>query len=761
MAEPNSQDNSLSAPLFQAPDLSQFEAQKAETKKEKPKSEVSKKPRERKRGVRGKRGKAKEQKEKIEISSETVENLPDVESKIDDTEEVQAKKRRRRRRGNQDMELVDDSGDVVRVRTGRGAGPESNVSQVSGSTRLEAKRKRRKENRTIERKKNLIVQDESLARRENVERRMVVRQQEDRIQIGVLEDNILTEHFVSHTQQDSLIGNIYLGKVQNVLPSMEAAFVDIGRGRNAVLYAGEVDWRAAGIDGKTKKIEAALKPGDPVLVQVTKDPVNHKGARLTSQISLPGRYLVYVPQGSMTGISRKLPDEERSRLKKILKENLPESAGVIVRTAAEGISEEELTHDINRLRTQWEQIEKQSKSNSTRAPELLHAEPDLSIKVIRDVFNVDFSELIISGENAWDTIEAYVTYVAPELLPRLNKWESNEDVFNALRISEQINKALDSKVFLPSGGSLIIDRTEAMTVIDVNTGKFTGSGGNLEETVTKNNLEAAEEIVRQLRLRDIGGIIVIDFIDMVLETNRNLVLRRLIECLGRDRTKHQVTEITSLGLVQMTRKRMGTGLLEVFSEPCPHCAGTGSIIYPEPVEYRRAESNFYDARKSSFSKRNEKKNKRKRREKPIPIQPVENVEPSVEEKLKSVEETLDKRSDEVHAEDKKPKIKANPENFDKKNSKKKKSDKQDSSKKNSNKKKSDKKNKHKQGSNKNSSVKEQKSGNQQENQGEKSNKRHQNAQGKVKKKRALTQSNGQQLKTKIVHEDDEVVIFGI
>jgi ribonuclease E len=415
---------------------------------------------------------------------------------------------------------------------------------------------------------------------------MLVRQKENRIQIGVLEDGVLAEHFVSHTQQDSLIGNVYVGKVQNVLPSMEAAFIDIGRGRNAVLYAGEVNWDASNLDGGPRRIENALKSGDSVLVQVTKDPVGHKGARLTSQISLPGRYLVYVPGGSMTGISRKLPDVERARLKKILKDRLPDGAGVIVRTAAEGASEQELTNDINRLRAQWEQIQERAGSTKTLPPEMLYAEPDLTIKTVRDVFNEDFTTMVVQGDEAWDNIEAYVTYVAPDLLDRLSKWEEDEDLFVNYRVEEQIQKALERKVYLPSGGSLVIDRTEAMTVVDVNTGKFTGSGGNLEETVTKNNLEAAEEIVRQLRLRDIGGIIVIDFIDMVLESNRDLVLRRLVECLGRDRTKHQVAEVTSLGLVQMTRKRMGTGLLEVFSEPCEHCAGRGVVVHDHPLEGR-------------------------------------------------------------------------------------------------------------------------------------------------------------------------------
>ncbi|WP_051427356.1 ribonuclease E/G [Arthrobacter sp. H20] len=524
------------------------------------------------------------------------DNSPAEEAGSDgDDDGVTSRRRRRRRRGDQDLELTGGQDDdppntVTRVRAPRQAqeaAPSDKVTSVKGSTRLEAKKQRRRESRDTGRRRQVITEAEFLARRESVDRQMIVRQRDDRIQIAVLEDGLLAEHFVSKTQQDSLIGNVYLGKVQNVLPSMEAAFIDIGRGRNAVLYAGEVNWDASRLDGQPRRIELALKSGDTVLVQVTKDPVGHKGARLTSQISLPGRYLVYVPGGSMTGISRKLPDVERNRLKRILKDRLPENAGVIVRTAAEGASEEELTHDINRLRSQWETIEAKSGSTKSLAPELLYGEPDLTIKVVRDVFNEDFSKLVVSGDEAWDTIEAYVMYVAPDLVGRLEKWAGNEDIFLASRIDEQIQKALDRKVFLPSGGSLVIDRTEAMTVVDVNTGKFTGSGGNLEETVTKNNLEAAEEVVRQLRLRDIGGIIVIDFIDMVLEANRDLVLRRMVECLGRDRTKHQVAEVTSLGLVQMTRKRMGTGLLEVFGENCEHCAGRGVVTHDEPVEHKR------------------------------------------------------------------------------------------------------------------------------------------------------------------------------
>ncbi|KUM32856.1 Rne/Rng family ribonuclease [Arthrobacter sp. EPSL27] len=589
--------------IFQAPDLTAVvrptPAAAAETEDDETEAEsdddAGNRRRRRSRGRRGRSGRAGGESDSENDAEDNNDEADEVsEGSLD--EGVTSRRRRRRRRGDQDLELTGGGDDdppntVTRVRAPRTAAeaPVSNrVTSLKGSTRLEAKKQRRRESRDTGRRRTVITEAEFLARRESVDRQMIVRQRDDRIQIGVLEDGVLAEHFVSKTQQDSLIGNVYLGKVQNVLPSMEAAFVDIGRGRNAVLYAGEVNWDSVNLEGKQRRIENALKSGDSVLVQVTKDPVGHKGARLTSQISLPGRYLVYVPGGSMTGISRKLPDVERNRLKRILKDRLPEDAGVIVRTAAEGASEEELTHDINRLRAQWEGIEGQSTSTKILAPELLYGEPDLTIKVVRDVFNEDFSKLIVSGEEAWDTIEAYVTYVAPDLVGRLEKWTKDTDIFSAWRIDEQIHKALDRKVFLPSGGSLVIDRTEAMTVVDVNTGKFTGSGGNLEETVTKNNLEAAEEVVRQLRLRDIGGIIVIDFIDMVLESNRDLVLRRMVECLGRDRTKHQVAEVTSLGLVQMTRKRMGTGLLEVFGEQCEACAGRGIVTHDEPVEHRRA-----------------------------------------------------------------------------------------------------------------------------------------------------------------------------
>ncbi|SMG06478.1 ribonuclease E [Rhodococcus rhodochrous J3] len=515
------------------------------------------------------------------------------------------RRRRRRRRGSSDTDTAStDDDSVPTVVHEREPRPKSRakdeVQGISGSTRLEAKRQRRRDGREAGRRRPpILTESEFLARREAVDRVMVVRERTGgshagMTQVAVLEDGILVEHFVTTSGSASMVGNIYLGRVQNVLPSMEAAFIDIGRGRNGVLYAGEVNWEAAGLGGNSRKIEQALKPGDQVVVQVSKDPVGHKGARLTTQISLAGRFLVYVPGGSSTGISRKLPDTERKRLKDILREIVPSEAGVIIRTAAEGVSEEELSRDVTRLQTQWEAIREQSEklqADASGQPKTLYEEPDLLVKVVRDLFNEDFSKLVIEGDSAWNTVESYIRTVAPDLLPRVERYrsENSVDVFGAHRIDEQLAKALDRKVWLPSGGTLVIDRTEAMTVIDVNTGKFTGSGGNLEETVTRNNLEAAEEIVRQMRLRDIGGMIVVDFIDMVLESNRDLVLRRLTEALGRDRTRHQVSEVTSLGLVQMTRKRLGTGLVEAFSTTCEHCNGRGLIVHSEPIESKSSD----------------------------------------------------------------------------------------------------------------------------------------------------------------------------
>ena len=552
--------------------------------------------RKRRRGGRGRRTRSrnetrqggekedgKEDKGKEDSDSDSADprsSRADAEETADAAEEASSSRRRRRRSRS-------------RTRSDAGRDPRDEVTALKGSTRLEAKRQRRREGRAAGRRRPIVTEAEFLARRESVDRQMIVREQDGLNQIALLEDGLLVEHYVARHTQISMVGNVYVGRVQNVLPSMEAAFVDLGKGRNAVLYAGEVNWDAAGMEGKPRRIEDALSSGDTVLVQVTKDPIGHKGARLTSQITLAGRYLVLVPGGAMTGISRKLPDTERARLKKILKRIIPDDAGVIVRTAAEGASEEQLTADVKRLISQWQTIDKKASSvfkGSSKAPVLLKGEPELAVRVVRDVFNEDFRRLVVQGPGAWKTISQYVDELSPDLADRLEHWVDAEDVFAAHRVDEQLAKGFDRKVWLPSGGTLIIDRTEAMTVIDVNTGRFTGgAGGTLEETVTRNNLEAAEEIVRQLRLRDIGGMVVIDFVDMVLESNRDLVLRRLIECLGRDRTRHQVTEVTSLGLVQMTRKRVGQGLVEAFSTPCECCGGRGFIVHDNPVENQAAD----------------------------------------------------------------------------------------------------------------------------------------------------------------------------
>ncbi len=496
-----------------------------------------------------------------------------------DAADQQRSSRRRRRRTRPDTQ----GGKKGPAKSGSSGSSSDQVQALKGSTRLEAKRMRRREGRRDSRRRQTITEAEFLARRESVDRKMVVRHADGADQIAVLEDDILVEHFVARRTTQSIVGDVYLGKVQNVLPSMEAAFIDIGRGRNAVLYAGEVNWVALGMEGKPRRIELAMRPGDNILVQVTKDPIGHKGARLTSQPTLAGRYLVFVPGSSMLGISRKLPEPERKRLKKLLRDIVPEHAGVIVRTAAEGASAEQLADDVSRLSNQWETIENKQK-RARKAPVLLRGEPELAVRVVRDQFNEDVKELVVQGKETWETVHEYVEELSPELLDRMQHWTSKEDVFDALKVRQQLAKAMDRKVWLPSGGTLVIERTEALTVIDVNTGKFVGSGGTLEETVTKNNLEAAEEIVRQLRLRDIGGIIIIDFVDMVLEANRELVMRRLVESLGRDRTRHQVTEITSLGLVQMTRKRVGEGLVEAFSTTCEVCEGRGFIVHDQPVE---------------------------------------------------------------------------------------------------------------------------------------------------------------------------------
>ena len=555
-----------------------------------PAAETDETPAESKTRRRRRSKKADEASAPAEDSADKAENNSGEAEASD--EEDSSSRRRRRRRARSSSSSAEESTD-----------PADQVQALKGSTRLEAKKMRRREGRREGRRRHSISESEFLARRESVERTMVIRDQDGLDQIAILEDGLLVEHYVARRTQSSMVGNIYLGRVQNVLPSMEAAFVDVGRGRNAVLYAGEVNWDAVGMEGKPRRIESALKSGDSVLVQVTKDPIGHKGARLTSQITLAGRYLVLIPGGSMMGISRKLPDKERARLKKILKAVVPSGSGVIVRTAAEGASEEQIRDDVARLTRQWEDIEKKRTSTKS-APTLLRGEPELAVRVVRDIFNEDFTKLVIEGRDTYATVKEYVDELSPELSDRVEKWVGTEDVFHAHRIDEQLAKGMDRKVWLPSGGTLIIDRTEAMTVIDVNTGKFIGAGGTLEETVTRNNLEAAEEIVRQLRLRDIGGIVIIDFVDMVLESNRDLVLRRLVECLGRDRTRHQVTEITSLGLVQMTRKRVGEGLVEAFSTPCEACEGRGFIVHHHPVETSGGDSS---SKMGKGSKKQQKK----------------------------------------------------------------------------------------------------------------------------------------------------------
>jgi ribonuclease E len=539
--------------------------------------------RRRRRGGRGRRRNGKE------ISDDADNESVDSSADSDSSEQTHKRRRRRRARGEGVVpgETIEEDGviTVVKVREARVRPARSESKSFPRRDRNKFDRPDRRERRDFTRRRGTVItESEFLARREAVERSMLVRQIADRTQIAIIEDDVMVEHYVNRNSNISYVGNVYLGKVQNVLPSMEAAFVDIGKGRNAVLYAGEVNWDAHGLsDTAPRKIEHVLKSGQSVLVQVTKDPIGQKGARLTSQISLPGRYLVYVPGGGMSGISKRLPDNERNRLKSILKSLIPDQAGVIIRTAAEGAPEAELERDVIRLKAQWEDIEKKANSSSTSAPSLLYGEPDLTVRVIRDIFNEDFNKMLVQGDQAWDDIQNYIGHIAPELANKIEKWSSNKDLFTENRVEEQLAKAFDRKVYLPSGGSLVIDRTEAMIVIDVNTGKFIGKGGNLEETVTKNNLEAAEEIARQLRLRDMGGIIVIDFIDMTLESNRELVLRRLVECLGRDRTKHQVAEVTSLGLVQMTRKRVGQGLIEAFSTTCESCGGRGIHIHSDPV----------------------------------------------------------------------------------------------------------------------------------------------------------------------------------
>lgn len=536
-----------------------------------------------------------------EVSQEDRDLIPDPEElREQDEEETLYTRRRRRRRSKssddansassqeESSDYTNANEDDLTSRRSRKQQYIDEITDIEGSTRLEAKRQRRRDNRRERSRQNLLMEQDFLARRENVERLMVVRERDRHTQISVIEDNILVEHYVSDIQEVATVGNIYLGRIQNVLPSMEAAFVDIGHTRNGVLYAGEVNWDMARLEGQPRRIELAFKSGDPVLVQVTKDPIGHKGARLTSQVTLAGRFLVLVPSGGMTGVSRKLSDRERSRLRAIVSKIAPKDMGVIIRTAADGASEESIEKDLDSLVKQWERIEaKREEYLHGKRPKLLQGEPDVAIRVVRDIFNDDFQKLIVEGEGVRQRIDEYLEMMAPDLRSKVEYWDPAEhegkDVFDKWQIDSQLRKGMERQVYLPAGGSIVIDRTEAMTTIDVNTGRFIGRGKSLEETVTRCNLEASEEIARQLRLRDIGGMVMIDYVDMVMPANRDLVLRRLLECLARDRTKHQVAEVTSLGLVQMTRKRVGKGLVEAFSEECPTCKGRGFILHDEPT----------------------------------------------------------------------------------------------------------------------------------------------------------------------------------
>jgi ribonuclease E len=405
---------------------------------------------------------------------------------------------------------------------------------------------------------------------------MAITEHGDRDQIAVLEENVLVQHYVTRAGATSMVGNIYLGRVQNVLPGMEAAFIDVGRGRNGVLYAGEVNYSPEDIEGAAPRIEQLLKAGQAVMVQVTKDPMGGKGARLTANLSLAGRYLVLAPNQDLQGISRRLPDEARTRLKALLKRVKPPEHGVIVRTAAESASEEALEADLRRLLAIWDDI--QTRSKKGKAPTVLYEEPELTVRVVRDLFtDEEYRGLVTDSQRVYGLVTEYLREVAPDLAEKVTLHTGTLPAFEEHRIVEQIHKALDRKVWLPSGGYLIIERTEAMTIVDVNTGKSVGKT-NLEETVVNTNLEAAREVARQLRLRDIGGIIVIDFIDMLLEKNKKQVEDTMRDALALDKTRSQVFEIGALGLMQVTRKRVSSGLVESFSEICPTCEGRGILL---------------------------------------------------------------------------------------------------------------------------------------------------------------------------------------
>ncbi|MEX2251466.1 MAG: Rne/Rng family ribonuclease [Acidimicrobiia bacterium] len=434
---------------------------------------------------------------------------------------------------------------------------------------------------TTRTRSNRMMDDELIVPVDSARKQMLVKVARGQTQMVILEGPVLVEHYVARQESNSVAGNIYLAKVRNVLPGMEAAFLDFGAPKNGVLYASDVAATGNGSGRTNKRIENVLKEGDEVLVQVTKDAMGAKGARLTGIPSLPGRYLVLVPESDSVGISRRLPDEDRSRLREVINKVRPAGYGVIVRTAALHASAEELAADISRLLKIWTQI--QEEATEGRAPRLVHEEPELLIKVIREHFTADFRKLLIDDHIAYETVVGYLRSTAPDLVSKVQLYEDTVSLFERYHVDDQLKKALDRKVYLPSGGHLVMDRTEALTVIDVNTGKFVGSS-TLEDTVLQNNLEAAEEIGRQLRLRDIGGIIVIDFIDMESIENQQKVLRRLKETLAKDKTRTQVFEVSHLGLVEMTRKNVSAGLLEQFSSRCEACSGRGVIIHEHVIE---------------------------------------------------------------------------------------------------------------------------------------------------------------------------------
>jgi ribonuclease E len=514
--------------------------------------------------------------------------------------------RRRRRRGGrgrgaskpaeQGAEAADDKpadgegSSKGRSRSSRGAKPKTAEAQKAPATRTRSSRPRAstktdEADTTAPTRLRRQRQGRSTVRRRReampvvprvTDKLMVITEHGERDQIAVLEERELVQHYVTRIGARSMVGNVYLGRVQNVLPGMEAAFVDVGRGRNAVLYAGEVNWSPEDLEGAPPRIEHVLKNGQSVLVQVTKDPIGGKGARLTAQISLPGRFLVLAPNSDVSGISRRLPDAERRRLKAIFKDIKPSEHGLIVRTAAEGASKEALTADLERLLEEWKQIEKRSKK--AKAPAVLYEEPELTVRVVRDLFtDEEYRELVTDSPRVFGLVTDYLREIAPDVLSKVRLHEGPLPAFEEFHIVEQIHKGLDRKVWLPSGGYLVIDRTEAMTVIDVNTGRSVGKS-NLEETVVNTNVEAASEVARQLRLRDIGGMIVIDFIDMLLEQNKKKVIDQMKESLAQDKSRSQVFDISPLGLLEVTRKRVSGGLLEAFSETCPTCEGRGVLI---------------------------------------------------------------------------------------------------------------------------------------------------------------------------------------